>query len=110
MSIRIDDRSYEERVETSLKDEYMRQAVPAAQERLTAGKRRAEEELGNWEEWRDLAEKIRAHTIEHLDFYLEQLSDNIIARGGNVHFATTADDATTYIMEVVERATSEKKE
>src|SRR5690625_57559 len=110
MSIRIGERSYDERIDISLQNRYMREAVPAAQEKLTAGKRRAEVELGNWEEWRHLAEQIRAHTIEHLDYYLEQLSDHILSRGGKVHFASTAEEATTYIAEVVERATANSEE
>src|SRR5699024_10770028 len=107
MAIRISDKSYGKRIEESLRDDYMRQAVPAAQEKLTSGKHRAEEELGNWEEWRDLAEQTRAHTIEHRDFYLKQLKEQVVKRGGHVHFAQTADDATSYIERVVNEATKD---
>ncbi|MEB5482495.1 amino acid dehydrogenase, partial [Shouchella clausii] len=57
------------------------QAVSSAQERLKTSKGSAEKELGNWEEWRTLAEEIRSHTLNHIDFYLHQLSENVEKAG-----------------------------
>ena len=68
----------------------------------------AAEELGNWEDWRSLGEEIRTHTLQHLDYYLQQLSDNVSKRGGHVFFAETAEDANAYIQEVVKRKNGKK--
>lgn len=62
----------------------MRNAVQDAQERLRKRRLEAAEELGNWEEWRSLGEQIRKHTLENLDYYLHQLSENVAKRGGHV--------------------------
>lgn len=33
------------------------------------------DELGHWEEWRDLSKQIRNHVLANLDAYLYQLSE-----------------------------------
>ncbi|GAA3328526.1 hypothetical protein GCM10020331_072830 [Ectobacillus funiculus] len=64
----------------------MRGAVSAAQERLYTRRLTAADELGDWEKWRDLGEQIRQHTLENLDYYLMQLSESVMQRGGHVFF------------------------
>jgi L-lactate dehydrogenase complex protein LldF len=86
----------------------MRDAVSSAQGRFRSGKQRSAEELGNWEDWRTLGEEIRTHTLENIDFYLEQLSDNVSKRGGNVYFAETAEEANKYIQNVVKKKNGKK--
>src|SRR5690606_41187373 len=66
------------------------------------------EQLGNWEEWRSLAEEIRSHTLENLDYYLHMLSENVAKRGGHVFFAETAEEATDYIKQVVQSKQAKK--
>jgi L-lactate dehydrogenase complex protein LldF len=50
-----------------------------------------------WEEWREEARQIKIHTLDHLDFYLEQLYDNVTAAGGQVHFANDAAEANAIV-------------
>jgi L-lactate dehydrogenase complex protein LldF len=66
------------------------------------------EQLGDWEEWRKLGEEIRTHTLNHLDFYLEQLSENVSRAGGHVFFAETAEEANAYIKEVIQKKKAKK--
>ncbi|MBI4218894.1 MAG: (Fe-S)-binding protein, partial [Chloroflexi bacterium] len=40
-----------------------------------------------WEEQRDRGRAIKAHTIANLDYYLDMLTRNVVAKGGNVFFA-----------------------
>lgn len=108
MGIQLGNLSYENRVEKGIKDDFMRNAVSAAQERLKNVRIQSEEDLGNWEEWRALGEEIRHHTIENLDYYLEQLSEQVIARGGNVYFAQTAEQASTYIKDIALQKNAKK--
>src|SRR5699024_10638657 len=63
---------------------------------------------GNWEDWRTLGEEIRKHTIENLDYYLEQMNNHVIERGGHVFFANTAEEATEYIKEVAKKLHGKK--
>lgn len=101
MSIKLNDKNYQERIEEGLDDTFMRQAVYGAQERLKHNRIASEEGVGNWEEWRDAGEEIRQHTLENLDYYLEQLSDNVAKRGGKVLFAQTPEEANEYVEKVV---------
>ena len=89
------------RVEKALNDPQLKIALPLTQERLRAGRTAAAQELGNVEEWRTLASDIRMHTIENLDSYLEQLAGNVLKNGGHVCFAEKAEDAISYVQEVV---------
>ena len=50
-----------------------------------------------WEAWRDQAQRIKAHTLDHLDYYLEMLHDNVTKSGGQVHFARDAAQANDII-------------
>ena len=45
---------------------------------------------------RTLAGEIKQHTIENLDYYLEQLKTNVERNGGQVHFAATANHKHPY--------------
>jgi L-lactate dehydrogenase complex protein LldF len=53
---------------------------------------------------RELAARIKNHTIEHLDQYLEQFIDNVRALGGHVHFAADAAQANEIVAEIARAA------
>ncbi|MGO4886156.1 LutB/LldF family L-lactate oxidation iron-sulfur protein [Anaerobacillus sp. MEB173] len=108
MSMKIGQDPFPKRVSDSLEDTFMREAVSAAQSRLTGVREVVIEELGNWEEWRELSESIRKHTIDHLDYYLYELSENVSKHGGNVFFAQTAEEANEYIASVVRKNEAKK--
>ena len=50
-----------------------------------------------WEQWREEARNIKVHTLDHLDYYLELLHDNVVAAGGEVHFAADAAEANAIV-------------
>ena len=50
-----------------------------------------------WEQWREEARQIKIHTLDHLDYYLEMLHDNVVAAGGQVHFAADAAEANAIV-------------
>ncbi|GAK02528.1 predicted L-lactate dehydrogenase, iron-sulfur cluster-binding subunit YkgF [Geomicrobium sp. JCM 19037] len=108
MPLRVGSDAFAERVDTGLEDAFMRGAVRSAQERLRERKHTSSEQLGDWEAWRDHGEEIRTHTLNHLDYYLEQLSDNIAEMGGHVFFAETAEEANAYVREVARKKEAKK--
>ncbi|WP_456271151.1 LutB/LldF family L-lactate oxidation iron-sulfur protein [Bacillus sp. AK031] len=108
MSMKIGEEKFFDRVDKGVKNSFMRNAVASAQERMQGKRLAATEELGNWEEWRNLGEEIRSHTLEYLDYYLEQLSENVKKRGGNVFFATTKEEANEYISNVAKKKNAKK--
>ena len=50
-----------------------------------------------WDRWRDEAREIKVHTLDHLDYYLELLHDQVTAAGGQVHFARDAAQANAIV-------------
>ncbi len=106
--MKIGTENFGERVNAGINNSFMRGAVSSAQERLHTRRLAAAEELGNWEEWRSLGEEIRQHVLENLDYYLYELSENVAKRGGHVFFAETAEDATSYIQDVIDKKNAKK--
>ena len=91
---------FKQRVEQQVNNEIMRKAVVKAQETIGANRQKMVDELGNWEEWRDLSKQFRNHVLANLDAYLYQLSEKVTQNGGKVFFAETAEEATAYIRQV----------
>jgi L-lactate dehydrogenase complex protein LldF len=108
MSVRIGNAPFDERVQHGIENDFMRKSVSSAQGRFRSQKQAAATELGNWEDWRTLGEEIRSHTIENIDYYLQQLSDQVSKRGGKVYFAQTPEEANTYIQHVVQEKDAKK--
>ncbi|WP_121613924.1 LutB/LldF family L-lactate oxidation iron-sulfur protein [Mesobacillus foraminis] len=108
MAMKIGVEEFKERVGKGINDSFMRGAVAGAQDSMGTRRLSAAEELGNWEDWRSHGEEIRKHVLENLDYYLEQLSDNVAKRGGHVFFASTAEEANDYIRGVVASKNAKK--
>lgn len=106
--MKISDEKFFDRVDKGVNNSFMRNAVASAQERMQGKRLTATEELGNWEEWRKLGEEIRSHTLQNLDYYLEQLSENVKKRGGHVFFASTKEEANEYITKVAQEKQAKK--
>ena len=92
------------RADLALNDEFLRKAVRFTTERLRNGKKKATDEHGNWEEWRERGKQIRLHTIAHLDYYLNLFVNNARANGVHVHFANTAEEAVNLTLDIAEHA------
>lgn len=108
MGMKIGDAPFHKRTEKGIEDSFMRNAVSKAQDGLRSKKLSATESLGNWEEWRSLGEQIRQHTLENLDYYLYQLSENVEKNGGSVYFAATAEEARNYVKDVIKQKNAKK--
>lgn len=91
-----------ERSHIALNNEFLRKAVKFTTERLRNGKKKAMEEHGNWDEWRERGRQIRLHTIAHLDYYLNEFVENARANGVHVHFAADSKEAVTIAMKIAE--------
>jgi len=59
--------------------------------------------FADWENARSHAAAIKWETINHLDRYLEQFERNVLANGGHVFWAETAEDARGHVLELAHR-------
>ncbi|NJK45542.1 MAG: lactate utilization protein [Pleurocapsa sp. SU_196_0] len=63
-------------------------------------------ELDNWQDLREYGAAVKDHTLAHLDYYLELLTHQIEARGGQVHFASDGEDANAIILGICRAASA----
>jgi L-lactate dehydrogenase complex protein LldF len=85
-------------VTAALGDAKLQLAIYSATGRLA--ERRLETITPDFQELRQHAHDIKKHTLDHLDFYLEQLEKNIEARGGKVIWAKDGAEACAFIQKL----------
>ena len=95
--------SFGRRAERALADERMRAAVARGTGLMVQRRHAAIAELANADELRDAASAIRAATLQRLPELLARWSDNLAARGGHVHWAADAAEATAVVADIVAR-------
>jgi L-lactate dehydrogenase complex protein LldF len=61
-------------------------------------------EMPDWEQLRESAHAIKDHVVRHLDVYLEQFEENCTRAGGQVHWATDADEANRIVISIMQSA------
>ncbi len=61
------------------------------------------EALPHYQALRNEANAIKKHTIENLDYYLEQLESNVIAHGGKVVFCRTGEEAADFVLDLAKQ-------
>src|ERR1044071_8042090 len=75
-------------------------AVQQATDRFLSGRAARVAELPQWEQLRQIGSDISLHTIENMDVYLTRLEEKVIAAGGYVHWAATADEANQIVLQI----------
>jgi L-lactate dehydrogenase complex protein LldF len=59
--------------------------------------------VSNFHELRQAAAASKAHTLDHLDFYLETFERKVIETGGRIYFAETCQDLNDIVVEICRR-------
>ncbi|MFC6275950.1 LutB/LldF family L-lactate oxidation iron-sulfur protein [Psittacicella hinzii] len=108
MSLSTSNLPLKQRIDKEVNNQVLRKNLIKAQNVIGTNRAKMMEELGHFEEWRDLCEQIRNHVIMNLDGYLNQLADKVEANGGKVFFAQTAEEATAYIQKVAKEKNAKK--
>lgn len=99
---------FKDRVSAALADTNLGQAVERATRRQDTARREIIEELPDQLGARRLAARIKDHTLQNLDHYLQQLIESIQRNGGQVHFAEDAEQARQIVREIAEQTRSRK--
>jgi L-lactate dehydrogenase complex protein LldF len=85
-------------------DEQLKSAVNNAVVRQYTARQLRLLDLPDSDALRSLAGQIKQHTLDHLDYYLQQLKASVERNGGHVHFARDGDEATRIILDIVRQA------
>jgi len=89
-----------ERSHAALENSVLQGALKAATTTFIERRRDAITSVADWEALRQRARQVKEHTINNLDYYLEQVVEKVEALGGKVFWARTGDDVSRYIIEL----------
>jgi L-lactate dehydrogenase complex protein LldF len=90
-------RPFPQAARDALADSQLRRNLAQAITTIRARRAAVVAELPDWEELREAGQAIKAHTLAHLDRYLELLEAQVTARGGTVHWARDAAEANQVV-------------
>ncbi len=92
----------EQQFHKALADPGLQDAIYSSTARLI-GKRKAvvgAEILPDYQELREQAHQLKKHTLENLDYYLEQFESQLVSRGGKVVYCKTGGDVVDFLVEL----------
>lgn len=90
------------RSHAALDDSVLQGALKNATHLFIDRRREAVKSVSDWEGLRVRARQVKEHTINHLDYYLEQLVENVTKLGGAVFWASTGADVNRYIIDLAQ--------
>ncbi|HZY73887.1 MAG TPA: LutB/LldF family L-lactate oxidation iron-sulfur protein [Edaphobacter sp.] len=93
---------------TALGDTQMRKNVRHATEVIQAKRARVVAEMPDWQQLREAGKQIRQHTMEYLDYYLQEFEANCTRAGGVVHWARDAEEARRIVVDLVRTSGSDE--
>ncbi|GGA60843.1 iron-sulfur cluster-binding protein [Edaphobacter acidisoli] len=93
---------------TMLGDSQLRKNVRHATDVIQTKRARVVGEMPDWQALREAGRQIRSHTMENLDFYLEELERNCTRAGGVVHWARDAEEARQIVVALVKESGSDE--
>jgi L-lactate dehydrogenase complex protein LldF len=91
---------FKENAKAALADPDLQNALKFVEVNFIARRREVADKLPEFEALRDAARDIKNHTLAHLDLYLEAYERKVTAAGGQVHYAVSADDAKSIVLDI----------
>jgi L-lactate dehydrogenase complex protein LldF len=92
--------TFEANARAGLANDNLQRALALMRSGFPQRRRSAVERLPEFEALREIGKSIKDHTLEHLDFYLELFEENVLASGGQVHWARTPDEAGAAVLAI----------
>ncbi|MBV8651700.1 MAG: lactate utilization protein, partial [Alphaproteobacteria bacterium] len=90
--------AFKANVAGALEDATLQTALGMVKTGFQTKRLHAIERLPEFEALRDEGRRIKNHTLEHLDFYLEAFEQKVVERGGTVHWCRTPAEARETIL------------
>jgi len=101
-------RGFQERARAALADPVLRQAMDRARSGFVDKRARAVDALPEFEALCDAARDVKDFSLERLGALLEQYEAKVLAAGGRVHWAETAEDARQAVLAICAGAGARK--
>jgi L-lactate dehydrogenase complex protein LldF len=92
--------AFDEKIHKTLENANLQLAIYTATGRLMDHRRHAVEPsvLPDYQELRTQANAVKKHTIENLDYYLEQFEASVVANGGKVIYCKDATEVADFVL------------
>lgn len=92
--------TYPVKIDQTVGDSKLQLAIYTATGRLMDKRKEsiAGEELPDYQERRNQANRLKKHAIDHLDHYLELTEKNVTARGGKVVYCSDAQEVADFVV------------
>jgi len=84
-------------------DPNLQKAIYTATGRLMAHRASSLESFPEYQDLRTAAHELKRHTIDNLDYYLEQFEQNVAAHGGKVVFANDAAEVADFVLSLAKQ-------
>jgi L-lactate dehydrogenase complex protein LldF len=91
---------FKQNARAALADAALQDSLKILETNFVARRRQVADKLPEFDALRDAARDIKNHTLAHLDLYLEEYERRVVAQGGHVHYAATADEARAIILRI----------
>ncbi len=93
-------RAFKSNARRALADPTLQTALGMAKTGFPLKRLAAIERLPEFDALREEGRRIKNHTLEHLDFYLETFEQKVVERGGKVHWCRTPGEARETILAI----------
>ena len=100
--------TFKKNSEQALLDTQLQSALDKAGSGFIERRRAAMAALPEFEQLRASARQIKEHTLSRLDEYLLQFEQQVVANGGQVHWASTPKQATDLVVSLCREANANK--
>jgi L-lactate dehydrogenase complex protein LldF len=104
MTVHATSPQFKQNAARALADEQLQRAMGNVRRGFIDKRQQAADKLPEFESLRDSARDIKNHTLAHLDLYLERYEEKVLAAGGHVHFARTAEEARDIVLAICRAA------
>jgi L-lactate dehydrogenase complex protein LldF len=94
---------FKSHVKAALVNKDLKEAMGKLTGALRPNRAKAVAGLPEFDDLRDHAVAIKNHTLDHLDLYLEQFENNVLASGGHVHWCVDDASACQTILDLCRR-------
>lgn len=96
--------AFKENASEALADPQLQRALRNVREGFIGKRQKAVAALPEFEALRDSGAAIKTHVLENLDLYLQRYEEQVVASGGTVHWAQTAEEARNIVLELCRNA------
>jgi L-lactate dehydrogenase complex protein LldF len=102
------DRPFPQAAHDALADQQLRRNLGYATATIRTKRAQVVAEVEDWEQLREAGRQIKAHVMARLPELLEQLEEQVTARGGTVHWARDSTEANRIVADLVKATGSDE--